>query len=74
MNNFSQWLEEHSDNNSVTPPAMSAEQALDFIKDYLLGNDWYTDSVGNGEQINTVIVEAILEKYSKRYRSEKKGK
>lgn len=70
--NFQNWLESHWEEDSIIQPGMSAEQALNFLKDYLLGDDWYTDSIGNGDQINTVIVEAILDKYSKRYKAEKR--
>ena len=71
--NFQDWLDAHDDKNSVVGPSMSAEQALDFLKDYLLGSDWYTESPCSGDQMNTEIVYAILSKYSKRFRSEKKN-
>lgn len=43
-----------------------------FIIDYLLGEDWYVvDPIGQ-TQINEIALYEILEKYSKRYRKERK--
>ena len=45
-----------------------------FIIDYLLGEDWYVvDTIGQA-QINEIALYKILEKYSKRYRKECKGR
>lgn len=45
-----------------------------FIIDYLLGEKWYvTDPIGQ-TQINEIALYEILEKYSKRYRKECKGR
>ena len=41
----------------------SAQQALDFISDYLLGNDWYIVGSLCNFQANTYIVDAIMVKY-----------
>ena len=46
--------------------------AIDFLKTYLLGEDWYTVNPISQEQINTEIVFEILFKYSKRFKKEYK--
>ena len=52
------------------PPPLNAQLAIQFLKDYLLGEDWYVINPLGQEQINTEIVSDILYKYSKRYRKE----
>lgn len=43
-----------------------------FIIDYLLGKDWYVvDPIGQ-TQVNEVALYQVLEKFSKRYRKEKR--
>ena len=45
-----------------------------FIIDYLLGEDWFVvDPIGQ-TQINEIALHEILEKYSRRYRKECKGR
>lgn len=45
-----------------------------FVIDYLLGEDWcVVDPLGQS-QINEIALYEILEKYSKRYRKECKGR
>lgn len=56
----------------MLPETMDAQKALQKLKDYLLGEDWYiVDPVGT-LQANAIITDEILEKYSARYRYEKK--
>lgn len=43
-----------------------------FIIDYLLGEDWYVVDPIAQIQINEIALYEILEKYSKRYRKERK--
>lgn len=72
---FTEWLEaeyakdENKDN--ICPPPLNAQLAVDFLKDYLLGEDWYVVMPISTEQANTEIVHAILKKYSKKYRKER---
>ena len=44
-----------------------------FIIDYLLGEDWYVVDPLHQTQINEIALYEILEKYSKRYRREKRA-
>jgi hypothetical protein len=72
---FTEWLEaecakdENKDN--ICPPPLNAQLAIDFLKDYLLGEDWYVVMPISTEQANTEIVHAILKKYSKKCRKER---
>lgn len=72
---FTEWIEEQNacDNkDNIFDPAMRDSIAIQFLKDYLLGEDWYiTDPVGP-EQANTQIVYEILCKYSKKFKKELK--
>ena len=45
-----------------------------FVIDYLLGEDWYVVDPLGRTQINEIALYEILEKYSKRYRKEIKGR
>ena len=51
-------------------PPLDAQSALDFLRDYLLGEDWYIVDPVNVEQCNTQMVHEILMKYSNEYRRE----
>jgi hypothetical protein len=61
------------------PAPMEAQEALDILTSYLLGDDWYVvDSIGP-KQVNAIITEQILDKYSKKWKKdwnyfEKQGK
>ena len=45
-----------------------------FAIDYLLGEDWYVVDPLGRKQINEIALYKILEKYSKRYRKERKSR
>lgn len=71
--NFVEWLNKNWDKDNFCPPELEAQEALYIVKDYLLGEDWYSSALGNTKQINTDIVAAILKQYSKRFRKEAKN-
>lgn len=54
----------------IIPAPMSAQKALNILCDYLLGDDWYVACSMNVEQCNAVIVEQILDKYSKQWKKD----
>ena len=54
----------------LLPAPMEAQQALDILTSYLLGDDWYYAGSCNVEQCNTIVVEQILDKYSKKWRKD----
>jgi hypothetical protein len=52
------------------PAPMHAQEAINILCDYLLGDYWYVvDSIGV-EQCNAIIVEQILDKYSGQWRKD----
>ena len=52
----------------LCPAPMKPQQALDALTSYLLGDDWYTVMPLSVEQCNAIVVEQILDKYSKKWR------
>ena len=70
---FTDWLNNQEDYGIFAPP-MEAETAIDFLRHYLLGENWYSPNPCHSKQINTEIVHLILLKYSKEYRKEYYGK
>lgn len=71
---FTEWLklENAKDPDNTLPPELDFEKAIYFLKNYLLGEDWYVSYPESAKQINTDIVYNILRKYSKRFRKELK--
>lgn len=55
---------------SFCPAPMNAQQALDILTSYLLGDDWYVTMPISVEQINACAVEQILDKYSKKWKKD----
>lgn len=49
---------------------MPAQQAINLLVNYLLGDAYYIAMPMNSEQCNTIIVDDILRKYSRRYRKD----
>ena len=47
--------------------------AIEFIKDYLLNENWYTVNPVSNEQVYTEILIDVLDRYSKKYKKEKRG-
>jgi hypothetical protein len=57
----------------LCPAPMDAQEALDILTSYLLGDDWYVvDSIGP-KQVNAIITEQILDKYSKKWKKDWKN-
>lgn len=72
MKTLTEWLENDAKDCGLCDPPMKADQAIQFLKDYLLGENWYVTMPENGEQCNTAIVIEILYKYSSKFRKEVK--
>ena len=70
-NKYSDWVNENWKKNNILAPSLEAQKAINFLSNYLLGEDWY-DSSGatHPEQVNARIVHEILMKYSPEYRKE----
>lgn len=62
----------------ISDPPISAQYALDLIFKTLIDDeehfDYLTTIPENTEQVNSIMVEMILTKYSKKYRKYKKAK
>ena len=69
---FDEWINAQEDYGIMAPP-MDADTALDFLRRYLLGEEWYSPNPISSKQINTEIVYLILRRYSKRFNKELKG-
>lgn len=69
---FTYWLEHEAKDCGLCDPPLDAQKALRFLTNYLLGENWYVTMPENQEQVNSVIVWEILNKYSKEFRKEKK--
>lgn len=69
---FSEWLDKNWQKDNMLPPPMDAQQAVNFLEQYLLGEDWYIVNPLTNAQANVEIIDAILSRYSKKYRKEKK--
>ena len=68
MKNFAEWLGRNENEDIIFPPSLDPQEALHYLKDYLLGEDWHIDIPVNNLQANSCIVDAILLKYSKQYK------
>lgn len=69
---FTYWLEHDAKDCGILQPPLDAQKALYFLKDYLLGENWYVVNPVNTEQCNTQIVWEILQKYSSEFNNELK--
>ena len=70
MQTFTDWLENDSIDCGIMSPPMEDKKALEFLTDYLLGENWYVVYPISPKQVNTNRVHEILWKYSKQYRKE----
>ena len=52
------------------PAPMEAQEALDILTSYLLGDNWYAPLSTNTRQCNALLVEEILDKYSKKWKKD----
>ena len=57
----------------LCPAPMNAQEALDILTSYLLGDDWYVVDPMSVEQCNACVVEQILDKYSKKWKKDWKN-
>ncbi len=67
---FTYWLAREAEDCGLMQPPLAPQRAVDFLMDYLLGEDWYIVNPVNSEQCNTQIVHEVLYKYSREYRKE----
>ena len=69
---YTEWLNKNWDKNNMFPPSLDPQTALDFLQEYLLGEDYYIVNPMPNIQANCEVVHDILYKYSKKYRKERK--
>ena len=69
-NQFTFWLRYRAEDCGLMQPPLPDALALDFLRNYLLGEKWYVENPVNHEQRNTQMVHEILYKYSRKYRKE----
>lgn len=69
---FTEWLDKNWEKDNMFPPCLDAQKAVDFLCDYLMGEDYYIVNPLSTAQANSEIVHDILYKYSKKYRKEYK--
>lgn len=62
------------DKGNIFGVGVSDAEFRKFIISYLLGDDWYVVDPLGQTQINEIALYEILEKYSKRYRKERKSR
>ena len=69
-NSYLDWLKANDDPINLCDPPLDAQTAINFLCDYLLGENWYVVMPESTKQVNSVIVYDILQKYSKDFRKE----
>ena len=62
------------DKDNLCGVGVTDREFVNFIIDYLLGEDWCVGDPIGKEQINEIALYQILERYSKVYRNETKSK
>lgn len=60
------------DKDNIFGVGVTDAEFRDFIIDYLLDSDWYVVDPLGQTQVNEIALYDILNKYSKRYRTERK--
>ena len=60
------------DKDNIFGVGVTDTEFRQFVIDYLLGSDWYVVDPLGQTQVNEIALHDILNKYSKRYRTERK--
>ena len=71
-----EWLRDKNsteNKDNILAPCMDAQTAVNFLIDYLIGDDWYVAYPACTEQVNTEAVMFILQKFSRKYKKELKA-
>jgi hypothetical protein len=67
---FEEYIELHKADDNAFLPEIDPQSALNFIKRYLLGDNWFDSFTGSQGQLNSEIVRAIGENYAPKYINE----
>lgn len=70
MKKFTDWLENDAVDCGLCSSPLEPQKALQFLKDYLLGENWYVAMPESQQQVNTEIVFEILSRHSRKFRKE----
>lgn len=71
-----EWLRDKNsteNKDNILAPCMDAQTAVNFLIDYLIGDDWHVAYPACTEQVNTEAVMFILQKFSRKYKKELKA-
>lgn len=73
---WSEWYDANLQEDDLCDPTLDPQMALDILVEYLLKRDkkfsYLTSMPESVEQVNTVAVDTILQKYSRNFRHEVK--
>lgn len=58
------------DKDNIYCTGITDKEFINFIIEYLLGEDWYVSDPLGHNQVNQIALEEILDKYSKKFRKE----
>ena len=58
------------DKDNIYCTGITDKEFVNFIIEYLLGEDWYVADPLGHNQVNQIALEEILDKYSKKFRKE----
>ena len=65
------WFETLKDDScGILYAPVDPQVALDVLREYILGENWYSMNPVSQAQINTEVVHEILNKVSKQYRKD----
>ena len=71
---FDEWMDAQDwPEDDLCPPPMDPQTGLDILCEEILGSDWHLTMPLSPAQANTEIVAAILHKFRKRRKRQKKG-
>ena len=70
MKKFTDWLENEAVDCGMCSPPLDSQKALNFLTNYLLGENWYILMPESQQQVNTEIVYEILSRHSRKFRKE----
>lgn len=59
----------HHTGDNIFPDGISAEEALNVLQEWILGDDYYVVDPITPSQVNVIIVHDILNKVSPEYRN-----
>ena len=74
LTSFIEYIKEkeskREDKDNIYCTGITDKEFVNFIIEYLLGEDWYVSDPLGHNQVNQIALEEILDKYSKKFRKE----